>query len=80
METEDRELFANMLGEIGVKTPRSIAALNMEETMEAARVLGFPLIIRAAYTLGGLGSGFATTTKTQSIGIQSIQLQSANTG
>lgn len=58
METEDRQLFANMLGEIGVKTPRSIAARNMEETMEAARVLGFPIIIRAAYTLGGLGSGF----------------------
>ncbi len=57
-ETEDRQLFANMLGEIGVKTPRSISALNMDETMEAARVLGFPLIIRAAYTLGGLGSGF----------------------
>jgi len=58
METEDRQLFANMLGEIGVKTPRSIAARNMEETMDAARVLGFPIIIRAAYTLGGLGSGF----------------------
>jgi carbamoyl-phosphate synthase large subunit len=58
METEDRQLFANMLREIGVKTPRSIAALNMDETMEAARKLGFPLIIRAAYTLGGLGSGF----------------------
>jgi carbamoyl-phosphate synthase large subunit len=59
METEDRELFANMLGEIGVKTPHEcIAALNMDEAMAAARKLGFPLIIRAAYTLGGLGSGF----------------------
>ena len=58
METEDRELFANMLGEIGVKTPQSIAALNMEEALAAAEKLGFPLIIRAAYTLGGLGSGF----------------------
>ena len=58
METEDRELFANMLGEIGVKTPQSIAALNMEEALAAAEKLGFPIIIRAAYTLGGLGSGF----------------------
>lgn len=58
METEDRELFARMLGEIEVKTPRSMAAVNMEEAMAAAGELGFPLIIRAAYTLGGLGSGF----------------------
>ncbi len=58
METEDRELFARMLGEIQVKTPRSIAATTMEETMAASAELGFPLIIRAAYTLGGLGSGF----------------------
>lgn len=58
METEDRELFAKMLGEIGVKTPQSIAALNMDEALAAAGKLGFPLIIRAAYTLGGLGSGF----------------------
>lgn len=58
METEDRELFANMLGEIGVKTPQSVAAINMEEAMAAANKLGYPLIIRAAYTLGGLGSGF----------------------
>ena len=58
METEDRELFARMLGEIGVKTPQSIAAQNMDEAMAAAKNLGFPLIIRAAYTLGGLGSGF----------------------
>ena len=58
METEDRELFARMLGEIGVKTPQSIAAQNMDEAIVAAKKLGFPLIIRAAYTLGGLGSGF----------------------
>ncbi len=58
METEDRQLFANMLGEIDVKTPRSISALNMEEALGAAEKLGFPIIVRAAYTLGGLGSGF----------------------
>ncbi|NLX30044.1 MAG: carbamoyl-phosphate synthase (glutamine-hydrolyzing) large subunit [Bacteroidales bacterium] len=60
METEDRELFARMLGEIGVKTPRSMAAVNMEGALAAAEELGFPLIIRAAYTLGGLGSGFCS--------------------
>lgn len=58
METEDRQLFADMLGEIDVKTPRSISALNMEEALAAAAQLGFPIIVRAAYTLGGLGSGF----------------------
>ena len=58
INTEDREIFANMLGEIDVKTPISIAALNMEEAKAAAEKVGFPIIIRAAYTLGGLGSGF----------------------
>lgn len=60
METEDRDLFSRLLAEIQVKTPQSIAAVNMEEAMEAATRLGFPLIIRAAYTLGGLGSGFCS--------------------
>ncbi len=58
METEDRQLFADMLGEIDVRTPRSISALNMDEALSAAEKLGFPIIVRAAYTLGGLGSGF----------------------
>jgi carbamoyl-phosphate synthase large subunit len=58
IETEDRQFFANMLAEIGVHTPRSISAVNMEETRAAAKKVGFPIIIRAAYTLGGLGSGF----------------------
>ena len=48
IDTEDRELFARMLGEIGVKTPQSIAASNMEEAREAAKKVGFPIIIRAA--------------------------------
>ncbi|KAF0236922.1 MAG: carbamoyl-phosphate synthase large [Prolixibacteraceae bacterium] len=58
IETEDRQFFANMLAEIGVHTPRSISAVNMEEAYAAAQKVGFPIIIRAAYTLGGLGSGF----------------------
>ncbi len=58
IDTEDRDIFAKMLGEINIKTPQSIAAANMEEAYAAAKQVGFPIIIRAAYTLGGLGSGF----------------------
>jgi carbamoyl-phosphate synthase large subunit len=58
IDTEDREIFAGKLGEIDVKTPRSIACLNMEEAFAAVKIVGYPIIIRAAYTLGGLGSGF----------------------
>lgn len=58
IDTEDRELFARMLAEIDIKTPQSFAASNMEEARTAAQKVGFPIIIRAAYTLGGLGSGF----------------------
>lgn len=58
IDTEDRDIFAKMLAEIGIKTPKSIAASNMEEAYAAAKQVGFPIIIRAAYTLGGLGSGF----------------------
>ncbi|MCY1720508.1 carbamoyl-phosphate synthase (glutamine-hydrolyzing) large subunit [Prolixibacteraceae bacterium Z1-6] len=58
IDTEDRDIFANMLDEIDVKTCKSIAASNMAEAKAAAKEVGFPIIIRAAYTLGGLGSGF----------------------
>ena len=58
IETEDREIFANRLREINVKTPRSIAANTLEEARAAVEELGFPIIVRAAYALGGLGSGF----------------------
>src|SRR5690606_3770957 len=58
IETEDRDFFSKMLAEIGVKTPKSIAAKTMDEAFKAAEIVGFPIIIRAAYTLGGLGSGF----------------------
>src|SRR5210317_1443624 len=57
IDTEDRDIFANMLGEIDILTPKSIAAANMEQARKAAKEAGFPIIIRAAYTLGGLGSG-----------------------
>lgn len=60
IDTEDREIFAGKLHEIDVKTPRSIACLNMEEAFEAVKTIGYPIIIRAAYTLGGLGSGFCS--------------------
>ncbi len=59
IDTEDRELFVKKLEEINVKTPRSIAVQKVEEAVSAAGKLGFPVIIRAAYTLGGQGSGFA---------------------
>ena len=58
MDTEDRELFVTKLAEIGVHTPRSVAATTMEAALEAANGLGYPIIIRAAFALGGQGSGF----------------------
>ncbi len=58
MDTEDRELFAGKLKEIDVKTPISIAVTSIDEAVEAAEEIGYPLIVRAAYTLGGQGSGF----------------------
>lgn len=58
MDTEDRELFVQKLNEIDVKTIQSEAVENMEDARRAARELGYPVIIRAAYALGGLGSGF----------------------
>ena len=59
MDTEDRELFVQKLDEIDVKTIKSEACETMEQTCKAAAELGYPVIIRAAYALGGLGSGFA---------------------
>lgn len=58
MDTEDRDLFVRRLNEIGVKTIKSHACCTVEEVREAALELGFPVILRAAYALGGLGSGF----------------------
>ena len=58
MDTEDRELFVQKLDEINVKTIKSEAVENIEDARRAAKELGYPVIIRAAYALGGLGSGF----------------------
>ncbi len=58
MDTEDRELFVEKLNEINVKTIKSEACENIEQARKAAATLGYPVILRAAYALGGLGSGF----------------------
>ena len=58
IDTEDRELFVERLDEIGVKTIRSVAAESLEDALKAAEEVGYPVIVRAAYALGGLGSGF----------------------
>ncbi|RLD51773.1 MAG: carbamoyl phosphate synthase large subunit, partial [Bacteroidetes bacterium] len=58
IDTEDRKIFVDKLKEIDVKTPRSIAVHSPEEALIAVKELGYPVIIRAAYTLGGQGSGF----------------------
>ncbi|MFW5644589.1 MAG: carbamoyl-phosphate synthase (glutamine-hydrolyzing) large subunit, partial [Bacteroidota bacterium] len=58
MDTEDREFFVRKLGEINIDTPTSVAVTDVKAAENAAKKLGFPVIIRAAYTLGGQGSGF----------------------
>ncbi|MCK9328070.1 MAG: carbamoyl-phosphate synthase (glutamine-hydrolyzing) large subunit, partial [Bacteroidales bacterium] len=58
MDTEDRDLFVKRLNEIDVKTIQSKAVSTLQEAKEAAHDLGYPVIIRSAYSLGGLGSGF----------------------
>ncbi len=57
MYTEDRDLFVKKLDEISMKTPVSRAVENMEDALAAARSIGYPVMIRSAYALGGLGSG-----------------------
>ncbi len=59
MDTEDRERFVEKLDEIEVKTIKSEACEDMQQAVKAANALGYPVIVRAAYALGGLGSGFA---------------------
>ena len=58
MDTEDRELFVKKLDEIDIKTIKSEAVSTIEDAIQAADELGYPVIVRAAYALGGLGSGF----------------------
>lgn len=55
--TEDRQLFKDALAEIGTKTARSIAAYNVDEALAAAKTIGYPVMLRSGYSLGGLGSG-----------------------
>ncbi len=64
IDTEDRDLFVKRLDEIGVKTIKSEACSTVEEVQKAAHELGFPIILRAAYALGGLGSGFCDNEET----------------
>lgn len=61
IDTEDRQKFADKLREINIKTPRSIAVTTVAGAVEAVEKLGFPVILRAAYTLGGQGSGFCNS-------------------
>ncbi len=58
VDTEDRELFVKKLDQINVKTIKSEAVGNIHDAIAAAKSLGYPVIVRAAYALGGLGSGF----------------------
>jgi carbamoyl-phosphate synthase large subunit len=57
--TEDRELFAKELRKINLKTPKSFAVTNLQDGLKAAKNIGYPVIIRSAFSLGGLGSGFS---------------------
>ena len=63
MNTEDRDLFVKKLDEIELKTPVSHAVENMDDALKAARSIGFPIMIRSAYALGGLGSGICPDEK-----------------
>ncbi len=58
IDTEDREIFADNLRKINIKTPKSIAVTTIDDALKASETLGFPIIVRAAFTLGGQGSGF----------------------
>ncbi len=57
--TEDRDLFSSLLHRIGMSTPRSVAVENLEDALKAAETIGFPVMLRVAYALGGKGSGVA---------------------
>ncbi len=58
IDTEDREIFTTRMSEIDVKTPKSAAVTSVDDALKVASDMGYPVIIRSAYTLGGLGSGF----------------------
>lgn len=61
MNTEDRDLFVKELNKVDLKVPVSYACENMEDAVAAARNIGYPIMIRSAYALGGLGSGVCKT-------------------
>lgn len=63
IETEDRDLFAKKLEDIGEKCAPSYAASTLEECCSAGKLLGYPVLVRATFALGGLGSGFAQDEK-----------------
>lgn len=63
MYTEDRDLFVKKLDEINIKTPRSRAVESMDDAKKAANEIGYPVMIRSAYALGGLGSGICSNEK-----------------
>jgi carbamoyl-phosphate synthase large subunit len=67
IDTEDRDRFVKRLEEIDIHTPESVAAASPEEALEAAEKLGFPVILRAAYALGGQGSGFCSNREQLSV-------------
>ena len=62
-DTEDRDLFIKKLNEINAKTPRSVATVNLEEAIDAAKKIGYPVMVRVAYALGGKGSGLCKDEK-----------------
>ncbi|MEK7545355.1 MAG: carbamoyl-phosphate synthase (glutamine-hydrolyzing) large subunit [Patescibacteria group bacterium] len=62
-KTEDRKIFNEEMGKIGLKVPNSVACTTMAESKKAVEKIGFPVIVRAAFTLGGKGSGFAANWK-----------------
>lgn len=63
IDTEDRDIFVKKLDQIDVKTIKSVAVENLEDARRAAAELGYPVIVRAAYALGGLGSGFCNNSE-----------------
>lgn len=70
IDTEDRNIFVEKLNQIGIKSARSIAADSEDDAIKAALDLGYPVIVRAAYALGGMGSGFAGNEKELAILVQ----------
>jgi len=62
-ETEDRDLFVKKVSEIGIKVPRSLAVASVNDAIRAAKEIGYPVMLRIAYALGGLGSSICASEK-----------------